>query len=65
MFFLFFLELINPEDQTLSFVSTMNSDALLAVEVKPNEFLLCFAGKQLFNTVLIMFIASLPHSIGL
>ena len=42
--FLLFLELINPEDQTLSFISTMNSDALLAVEVKHNEFLLCFAG---------------------
>ncbi len=24
----------------------MNSDALLAVEVKANEFLLCFAGKE-------------------
>ncbi|XP_065052228.1 serine/threonine-protein kinase MRCK alpha-like isoform X1 [Rhopilema esculentum] len=36
-------KLINPEDQTLSFITTMNSDALLAVEVKQNEFLLCFA----------------------
>jgi len=36
-------KLINPEDQSLNFISSMNSDALLAVEVQPNEFLLCFA----------------------
>eukprot|EP00794_Sanderia_malayensis_P017614 gene17614-19368_t len=36
-------KLVNHEDQTLSFLSGMNSDALLAVEVDSNEFLLCFA----------------------
>ena len=38
--------LVNPEDQSLRFLAQNPVDAMLAIELAPNEFLLLFNGRQ-------------------
>ncbi|XP_065655108.1 serine/threonine-protein kinase MRCK alpha isoform X2 [Hydra vulgaris] len=56
------IKLINNEDSSLKFMSSMHTDALLAAEVSADEYLLCF--KELAFYVNINGIRSRPNEIA-